>query len=141
MKKILFLTLIFVLSSFLIGCNSPSKEDFYGWWKQETQSPSGNKTIYLSESILKIGRDHKILNWEKKDGGFIISTSQGKALLKIDNKNFLALTPEGDFGCTVIFSRITEEEAKKIKEEEDAKWERLKKDPLGAILNKHPNKD
>lgn len=141
MKKILFLILIFVLSSFLIGCNSPSKEDFYGWWKQKTQSLSRNKTIYISENILKMGKEHKILNWEKKDGGFLISTSQGRALLKIDDKNLLALTPEGGFSGTDIFSRITEEEAKKIKEEEDAKWEQFKKDPLGSIMKKHPNKD
>ncbi len=125
MKKPLFLTLIFVLSSFLIGCNSTSKEDLYGWWKPEKPTLMNNKCIYISEKIFKDNKEYQITKWEKKNDSFIMSFDGVTTILNINKAGILSFAPQV-FGAGVYtFIRTTEDEVKKIKEEKDKKLKKL----------------
>ena len=130
-----FLLVIFTISlSIFSGCLSSSKpENFYGWWKPETKSAFGNRDIFISKDILKDNKSYKILNWEKKDNDFLIVSEVGAILLHLDDKGYLHVTPQNSLSGTYIFSKTTEEEAKKRIEEKQKKWEKMTtptKDPF-----------
>ncbi|WP_143142680.1 MULTISPECIES: hypothetical protein [Desulfovibrio] len=95
MKKYFLLILIFAFSSFLIvGCNSTSKEDLYGWWKPEKTTLMNNKCIYISEKIFKDSKEHQIIQWDKKEDSFVISFDGITAILNINKEGILTITPQ-----------------------------------------------
>lgn len=131
MKKTFFpVMLLFLLLS---GCMGPSQEDFYGWWKLESQTMFQKEGfIYISSAeIVDSRQKNKILRWEKKDESFQIITQRFAVDAKIDDNGMLSITPIG--GSPIMYSKSTEEKAKefmKAQEEKDKKKFESRPDPF-----------
>lgn len=131
MKKIFFPVMLLLL--LVVGFTGVSQEDFYGWWKLESQTMlQGYDIMHISADTIDDGRQKsKILRWEKKGGSFQIITQRFSVDAKIDENGMLSMTPVGR--APVMYSKITEEQAKelkKVQEEKAKKKFELRIDPF-----------